>query len=398
MARRKQDGKPRRARGTGTISERKDGRFDAEITLHTAAGKRRLRTTVGSELEADRWLSRIKRDHEQGRLNLEASTLTVGDYLDRWLKDSVAGTVGRHTYRDYSDKVRLHIAPVLGHLKLADLRADHLQALYAHMSAQGASARTVRYVHTTLGKALHQAEAWDLVPKNVARFARPPKPEHTEREPMSLEEAKVFLRVVKGDPYEAVYLIAVTTAMRRGELFGLKWEDLDLEAGRYRVRRSLDTIYGPPAENAPKRKASRRPGVLLPQVVSSLRNHRRRQLEAKLIAGPRWQENGYVFPTSRGTPQRADNVLKRSLKPLCRRAGIRELTFTDLRHSVATFLVILNVHPRVAQRMLGHGDITTTMNVYSHAPDELQEEAARRLGDLLFGDPKEAETDADGPP
>ncbi len=235
---------------------------------------------------------------------------------------------------------------------------------------------------------MHQAEAWDLVRKNVARFAKPPKPAAEEREPMSPGEIRAFLAAVRGDRDEALYLLATTTGMRRGELFGLKWEDLDLDAGRYRVRRSLDTQYGPAAENDTKRRASRRPGILLPQVVASLRRHADLQRADRLKAGPRWSENGYVFPTNRGTPQRADNVLKRSLKPLCERHGLRRLTFTDLRHSVATFLALLDVHPKTAQRILGHGSVTTTLAVYTHALDEMHADAAGRLGEFLFGPEK----------
>ncbi len=141
------------------------------------------------------------------------------------------------------------------------------------------------YVHTTIRKALAQAEAWDLVRKNVARFAKPPKEDHSEPDAMTVEEAQAFLRAIAGDRLEALYLLAVTTGLRRGELLGLKWADLNLDRGYLRVERSLDTLYGPPAENDPKRASSRRPAVLLPPVVASLKAHRTRQAAEKLAAG-----------------------------------------------------------------------------------------------------------------
>ncbi len=234
-------------------------------------------------------------------------------------------------------------------------------------------------------KALAQAEAWDLVKKNVARFARPPKETHSEPDAMTVEEARAFLRAIAGNRLEALYLLAVTTGLMRGELLGLKWADLDLERGYMRIERSLDTLYGPPVENDPKRASSRRPAVLLPPVVAALKAHRKRQAAEKLAAGPAWREHGYIFPTRIGTPERGDNVLKRSLKPLAAEIGDPTLDFRKLRRSHSTFYAVLNVHPRVAQMSMGHGSFDTTMKYYTGVPANLQKQAAEALGELLFG-------------
>ncbi|MDP9440474.1 MAG: site-specific integrase, partial [Actinomycetota bacterium] len=246
---------------------------------------------------------------------------------------------------------------------------------------------SVGYIHTTIRKALAQAEAWDLVRKNVARFAKPPKEGHSEPSAMTVEEAQRFLRAIAGDRLEAIYLLAVTTGLRRGELLGLKWVDLDLERGYLRVERSLDTLYGPAVENDPKRASSRRPAVLLPPVVAALEAHKTRQAAERLAAGPAWREHGYVFPTRVGTPERGDNVLKRSLKPLASEIGDPTLDFRKLRRSHSTFYAILNVHPRVAQMSMGHGSFSTTMKYYTGVPADLQKQAAEALGELLFGTP-----------
>ncbi len=152
-----------------------------------------------------------------------------------------------------------------------------------------------------------------------------------------------------------------------------------------RVERSLDTLYGPPVENDPKRASSRRPAVLLPPVVTALKAHRKRQAAEKLAAGPAWREHGYIFPTRVGTPERGDNVLKRSLKPLAAEIGDDSLDFRKLRRSHSTFYAILNVHPRVAQMSMGHGSFSTTMKYYTGVPADLQKQAAEALGELLFG-------------
>ncbi len=382
----------------GSYWQRPDGRWNSELPYLAPDGaKYYAQTTKRDEDEIKRWLNKKRYERDEGLLRPpEDRNLNVAMYLRRWLATSVEGTVSRHTLRDYRDMSENHIIiPAFGAKKLKGLARQDLQTLYRKMTADGYAAATVRHVHVVVGKALHEAEAEDLVRKNVARFVKPPRPDRIEREPMSPNEVKAFLRALQGHKDQALYLLAVTGGMRRGELFGLKWSDLDLEKRRYKVQRSLDYLYGPAQEKEPKRESSRRSGILLPEVVSALRQHKRRQLEHRLMAGPRWEENGYVFPTRRGTPQRADNMLKRSLKPLCAGASLRPLTFTDLRHSCATFLAFLGVHPKTAQKILGHSSIAVTMNVYTHALDEMQEDAARRYREFLFGGEDAEEEDTE---
>jgi len=370
----------------GSVWKRSDQRWGAELPVQTPEGKKYRATTKRTEEEAVRWLNQMRYERDEGLLSaVDTKNPTVAAFLRRWLAGSVEGTVSRHTYYDYKNKVEKHIVPMLGSKKLKDLTHQDLQMLYRKKTQEGLSGRSVRYIHVTMSKALHEAEGVDLVRKNVARFATPPKLDTKEREPMTAQEIQTFLGAVRGHKDEALYLLAVTSGMRRGELFGLKWEDLDLEGRRYKVQRSLDTYYGPAEERAPKTKSGRRSGILLPEVVDSLRVHRQRQRHERLVSGPRWVDNDYLFPTGRGTPQRANNVLYRSLYPLCEAAGLRRLTFTDLRHSCATTLALLSVHPKTAQRIMGHSSIAVTMNVYTHALDEMQEDAADRVREFLFG-------------
>ena len=378
-----------RANGEGAISDRRDGRKDVELTIHGPFGTKRLRTTKKNRTEALAWIEQMKRDHADGGLDLDATKTTVGEFLDLWLRDSVKGSVARYTFVDYEGKVRLHLKPAIGHLKLRALTSAHLQTLYRRKLDEGLSPRSVGYIHTTIRKALAQAEAWDLVRKNVARFAKPPKVSHSEPDAMTIEEAQRFLRAIAGDRREALYLLAVTTGLRRGELLGLKWVDLDLERGYLRVERSLDTLYGPAVENDPKSASSRRPAVLLPPVVTALKAHRARQAAENLAAGPAWREHGYIFPTRVGTPERTDNVLKRSLKLLAAEIGEDSLDFRKLRRSHSTCYAVLNVHPRVAQMSMGHGTFDTTMEYYTGVPADLQKQAAEAIGELLFGVPNQ---------
>ena len=309
----------------------------------------------------------------------------IGLDLDRWLRDVVKGSVAHHTYKDYEGKVRLHLKPTFGRVKLKYLTSAHLKALYHQKTEDGLSPRTVEYVHSTARKALAKAEEWDLVRKNVARYARPPAKGHKEHRTLTIPESKAFFAAAAGDRLEALYVLALTMRLRRGELLGPKWADIDLEKTTLSVNRSVDTLYGPPEEKAPKRQSSRRTVVLVPEAVAALRLHRIHQAEERLAAGPTWRERDLVFPTTLGSPMLGDNLLKRNLRPLLEKAGLPPLTFHELRHTFATFHLASGEKPKVIQEILGHSSIKTTMDTYSHVIPGMQEEAADRLQQFLFG-------------
>ncbi len=174
--------------------------------------------------------------------------------------------------------------------------------------------------------------------------------------------------------------------MRRGEILGLKWPDLDLERGSLRVLRSLSTDHGPPLEVPPKSEASKRPIKLLPEVIAALKAHRQRQRHEKLEAGPRWKDNNYVFPTLVGTGMSGNNLRNRSLRPLLDKAGLPRLTFHELRHTFATLELEIGERPKVVQEILGHSSIVQTMNTYSHVMPSMRDEAAERFRGHLFGE------------
>jgi integrase len=177
---------------------RTDGEADAEIKLKEWDGtESRRRKRLASKEAAERWLVRVRYEHERNMLpSKDSERLTLGEYLRSWL-ESIEGTVSRHTLKDYSDKVRLHIAPALGSTRLRDLSRDQLQKLYQRKLGEGLSPRSVRYIHVTLSKALHDEEGSDLVAKNVARFAKPPKDEHVEKPVMSVADAMLFLEAIR---------------------------------------------------------------------------------------------------------------------------------------------------------------------------------------------------------
>jgi integrase len=219
------------------------------------------------------------------------------------------------------------------------------------------------------------------VPRNAAEAVDPPRPDKKERPTLTLEETRLFLKTAKRDRFYALYVLAIHTGMRRGELLGLKWGDVDLDRGVLQIKRAL-TPRGK-SFNQPKSAKGRRRIGLTPESVEALKRHRVAQNEERLRRGRLWQDHGLVFPSQVGTPMHPDNFVKRSFKPLLERAGLPRLAFHDLRHTFASLMLLNREHPKVVQEMIGHSQISTTLDTYSHVLPDMQEEAVKRFGSLF---------------
>jgi integrase len=309
---------------------------------------------------------------------------TLGQFLLRWLQDSVKPTVRPRTYSSYSQLLLDHVIPALGQVPLGKLGPQHVQGFLNQKLRQGRlSGRTIQYLHAVLRAALNQALRWRLVQVNVATLVDPPRAERHEVHPLTPREARTLLDAAQGDRLAALYALALAVGLRQGEALGLHWEDVDLEAGNLRVRVALQRQDGRGLQSVePKTARSRRGIVLPPYVVESLRAHRSRQVQERLLAGSRWQETGLVFTTAIGTPLDGGSVTHRFQRML-ERAGLPRLRFHDLRHACASLLLAQGVHPRVVMEILGHSQISLTMNTYSHVIPALQREAADRMDAVL---------------
>src|ERR687897_78831 len=287
-----------RANGDGDVFPRKNEA--GKITSYRGAyvgpdGKRRYVSGKTKE-EARKALRQARGDAERG-LVFDADNLKLGEHLDRWLSDSVSDTVKATTFERYEQIVRLHLKPALGRVKLKALTPAHVRGLYREKLAAGSSARTVRYIHTTLHKALKQAVMDGLIPRNATEAVKPPQLSREEMRPLTPEQAKLLLKAAHeaGDRLEALYVLAIHTGLRQGELLGLKWDDVDLEDGSLQVRRTLTTAKGGPVLAAPKTKGSRRTLKLTQTALQALKSHLNRQLGDIEEAGDRWRENGLIF-------------------------------------------------------------------------------------------------------
>ena len=371
----------KRGNGEGSITRRKNGGWMAQFTVYTANGRKRKTLYGKTRQEVATKLAKALSDREGG-LVFDAEGLKLGEYLGRWLEDSVKGTVRNTTYERYEQISRMHIVPMLGGVKLKALSPTHVRGLYKE-KLSSLSPRTIQYIHVTLHKALKQAVRDGLIPRNATEAVKPPQVPREEISPMSPEQVKMLLDAASGDRLEALYVLAVHSGLRQGELLGLKWDDIDLEAGALHVRRALTTARGGPRLAAPKTKGSRRRVSLTGAAAEALKGHLECQLEEIDRAGSLWQENGLVFASEAGAPLDRRDVTSRRFKPLLERAGLPHFRFHDLRHTCATLLLTQNVNPKVVSEMLGHSSIAITLDTYSHVLPTMQDSAARALENAL---------------
>jgi integrase len=271
MAKKKQKGN-----GTGTVYPRKNtaGKVIGYRGSYFTPDGRRRYVSAKTKTEAQRALREAMTDADRG-LTFDVGSLTLGEYLRRWLEDSVEGTVRTTTYERYEQIARKHITPALGNAKLRDLTPAHVRSLYKE-KLKALSPRTVQYIHVTLHKALKQAVNDGLIPRNVTEAVKPPQVRREEIRPLTLEQVKMLLDAARGNRLEALYVLAVHTGLRQGEMLGLKWEDVDLETGKLQVRRTLTTTKDGPVLSTPKTKGSRRSVKLTQSAVEALRDHLQR--------------------------------------------------------------------------------------------------------------------------
>jgi len=371
----------KRGNGEGSISKRSGGGWMAQYYVLSGTGGRERRTLYArTRTEAARKLARAIGERDTGFV-VDAGRLTVGDYLERWLEDSVKGTVRTSTYEAYKYMVEPHLVPFLGALKLRDINPVHVRALYREKLEAGLSAATVRKMHAVLNKAMKQAVMDGLVHRNVCDSVRPPRLARKEIRPLDPEQAGALLRAAASDRLEALYVLAVHTGMREGELLGLKWEDVSLDGEEpvLRLRRALVREAGKVALGELKTPKSRRQVRLTRAAAGALRAHLAHQMEEIERAGPSYRAGGLVFATESGSPINPSNLRNRSFKPLLRRAGLAGICFHDLRHTCATLLLTRNVHPKLVQELLGHATISMTLDTYSHFLPSMGDQTVRAM-------------------
>ncbi len=373
--------KKKRANREGSVRKRRLGLWEARYT--DLQGKRRsLYAKTQSEASAKLRKALVERD---GGVAFDAENITFGQFLQRWLADSVKGSVRERTFDNYSYLARYHLAPALGEVQLRHLTAAHLQSLYRQKLDEGLGSGTVRAIHAVAHRALKQALRWRLIPANPAEGVDPPRYRPPEMRPLSREEVTRLFAAAEHERMGSLAAVAVLTGLRAGELLGLRWEDVDLDAGQIKVSRQLIRTTTGVKFGLPKRGSSRRSVELPGRAVSALKRRRAEQAEERLKAGRYWRETNLVFTDEHGEPIYPSNLPRRYLRPLLAKAGIdpEGVRFHDLRHTFATLMFLSGEHPKVVQEAMGHATISQTLDTYSHVIPSMQRDAARRLNELF---------------
>src|ERR687890_767683 len=383
MGRKKQLGN-----GSGTIYARKnkDGKtIGYRGSYFTPDGRRRY-VSAKTKTGCREKLRRVMSDADQGFV-FDAGTQTVGEYIVHWLEDFAKADLAQRTYHNYQLQIRKHIIPAFGTMRLSKLDTPNIQALYSAKLRIGLKPSSVKYMHAVLHRALSKAVDLRLIARNPAASADPPKVRQEEITPLDTDQTRVFLDAAHGEKHEALYVLSLTCGLRIGESLGLKWSDIDLEAGTLRVNRQLQRMRkegdksGTLVFSEPK-NASRRTIDLPQRAIEALRNHRKTQLEEKLRANS-YEDQRLVFATNKGTPLDAQNIVNRHFKPLLKRTGLPDKRWHDLRHTCATLLLGRGVHPKLVQHLLGHASITITLDLYSHWIPSMGRHAADGMDEAL---------------
>ena len=352
--------------GEGSVYQRKDGRWAAAAFVPTEGGKaERVQVYARTRAEASKKLRKLL-DSAERQIRATPANLTVAMYFDEWLRH-IKAHVRPTSWTAYEANARLHILPRIGQKGLSRLAVRDVRVMLDDLRAAGAGARTIQYVHATLRAAMEHAYREELVTRNVVKLVQVERPRPEVRVPLSAEEARSLLAATADDQNHALWTTMLMLGLRRSEICGLRWADIDLDQRTLKVVQSVQRVNGKLRELPTKTRRSTRTVPLPARTYFALMNHREQTTNET-----------YVFGTSRGTPLEPRN-LTRSWTQLCEAYGMRKVPLHGLRHTCVSLLLAQGAHPRTVMEIVGHSAIEMTMNVYGHTNLETQR---RALDDL----------------
>lgn len=403
----------RRGHGEGSLYRRAGGLWVGSVDLGFDPTGKRVRKTVSSRTQAGA-IEKLRVVQEKARAGLPVGDdrLTVQVLVERWLEDVAKPRVAANTYDSYRSLAERHIFPALGARQVTKLTPLDVQRFLTHKASEprpvsprrqraGVAAegrplapRTVQMLRGVLLQAFGRAERWGLVHRNVVRLTDPPRQRRVEGRSLTVEQAQALVAAARGHRLEATITVGLSLGLRRGELLGLRWEDVDLDAGVVQVRGQLKREVSKTTYGELKTAKSRRTLTLPAPTIQALREHRRRQREEQLGAGAAWQATGYVFTTPIGTPVDPDNFSK-VFKEIAGRAGLGDWHLHELRHSCASLLLAEGIPLKVVSELLGHTNISTTADIYGHVAAPQLAAAAEAIGAAIWGKAGESVAPAD---
>jgi integrase len=372
----------RNVNGMGTVTKRADGRWQAAVYVTQPDGTERRKFAYGKTRDAAEDARRKLVDKARSGIPTPTSSPKLGEWLTLWLEQIVKPKRKKTTYTKYEMHIRLYLLPMLGTKRLESLTVTDVRRFLGKHSAQNTPA-TAKESHAVLRSALSAACREELIVRNVAKLVDPPRVESKQHDPWTIEETRAFLGVVRRDPMYAAIMLAIALGLRRGEIVGLKWSQVDFTSGTVHLGRQLQRRNGELYEDTTKGR--KRPMPLPLICVIALRWQRLRWFSMGEKAGAGWVPNDYVFITRTGRPIEGRN-LYRSFTRLAASAGIRVVRLHDARHGFATLMADSGVEPRLLMELMGHSEIGVTMNVYTHVVQKSKREAIKTIDRLLRPD------------
>jgi len=377
----------------GHLKQRSKGSWTIWVDLgrdpETGKRKQQTLTVRGSKKDAERELRAIL-TRVEGGAHVKPTKVTVGEFLMQWLENYVLTNTSPRTAEGYRVIIQRHLMPSLGIIPLPQLQPSHIQGYYARALSEGRadnngklSARTVRNIHKVLSEALSHAVKWQILVRNVALAVDPPRPSQPEMATFTEEQARLFLEAAADFPYHELFTVALYTGMRRSELLGLPWKDVDLYLAQLSVTQTLHRLSDRGfVFTKPKTAKSRRTIALPPTVCILLRQLKERQIAERLLLGLRLQDDDLVFSKPDGKPL-DPSTITHTFRKIVKRAELPILRLHDLRHTHASLMLKQRVHPKIVSERLGHSSIGITLDTYSHVMPGLQEAAALRFEEGL---------------
>ena len=368
----------------GSIHRRGDV-WIAYWRTETSEGRKQHTKSFRTKKEAQQFLTDTMAAIRGGVFS-EPTKVTLGEFLlERWLPTKKMA-VRVSTYASYRGLVERHVIPALGHVQIQQLTADRLDRFYADLVAHGLATKTIRNIHVLLHRALTDAVRKSLVPRNVADASDPPKLNRADREEMKTwtpEQLREFFAGIATHRLAAAYILAATTGMRRGEVLGVRWRDIDFKARRLHVQQTVLTVEYQIIIGRPKTLRGERKIALDDQTIQVLQSHRAAQRREKQLLGDGYQDHGLVFAREDGTPVHPD-YFSQTFDRTVRRLGLPKIRLHDLRHTHATLGLAAGVHVKVISDRLGHATTSFTQDVYMHAIPAVEEDAADQIAHIVF--------------
>lgn len=358
-----------RTRGEGSIYRRDDGLWVGQIYVN---GKKKVKHSKVQK-EVREWLHEQKEALSKGTY-INTKDVTISYFLQQYMTSQEA-SLRPKTVNSYQYLINNHINPELGNIKLTQLRADQVQAFYTKKINDGLSKRTVQYIHAVLHKSLNQALRWNLVVRNVTDLVDPPSPTKKTPDILNLDQTRKFMEKVKGHRWELIYLIAIGGGLREGEILALSPSDIQIDRGVVYISKALQYLPKQGLVVSEPKTATARRNVPLPEFVLT-------PLKTYLDSLKGNQQ--FLFETANGTPISPRNLL-RHYHGVLKSLDLPIMPFHNLRHLSASLALMAGVNPKTVQQRLGHSTVSLTLNTYSHLLPGVEDEAAKKLNDVING-------------